>query len=199
MKQGRSEVNHTGARLIELMAIAISAGALLASCIGGQQQNPTPATFDVLQFDEINHSCREKGRFQDKEYCASMMEDRILAMGKDAVPILIAQLTDTRRTKEPLEDFWTHTTAGDAAYFILSDLFTDADWTTSTMPGLEFPRTDCATGAETCWREFVRKRGREHIQRQWRAAWNKYKDRMFWDEKTRCFRLSPDSSRESRP
>jgi hypothetical protein len=120
--------------------------------------------------------------------------DQIIAQGKTSIPILISQLTDTRRTKEPIYDFWSYTTAGDIASFILNDLFTDSDWTTSTMPGLESLQNKedkCEDGAEACWRRFLKKHGRKFVQDQWRAAWNANQDRIFWDEKARCFRVSP--------
>jgi len=62
--------------------------------------------------------------------------DQIVAKGKGCNPILISQLTTPRiegtdlRLLEP-DDRW------DIAYFILNDLFTDSDWTTFNMRGLE--------------------------------------------------------------
>ena len=171
-------------------AFAITSMALPRLGLTGQEAAHRLDAFSVLRFDEIHNTCRAAGRLQDRRYCASKMEDQILAMGKDAIPILISQLTDTRKTREPVYDFWGYTTAGDVAYFILSDLFTDSDEVTNTMPDVELPRTDCATGAETCWREFVKKHGRRFIQREWLAAWNRHKNQIIWDEKARCFRMS---------
>jgi hypothetical protein len=59
------------------------------------------------------------------------------AFRKDAVPILISQLRETRSTKEPIYDHWSLTTPGDIAYFILNNLFADSDWKIFHMPGLE--------------------------------------------------------------
>ena len=185
-------MNYRGAPAIAFAAIAMAAGVLLVPGISGQQTSPQQPAFNVLQFDEINHMCRANGRLQDKEYCSSKMMNQILAMGSDAIPILITQLTGTRKTSEPIYDFWSYTAAGDVAYFILRDLFTDSDLVTSTMPGVELPGTDCVTGAETCWREFVKMHGRRYIQRQWLSAWNKCKDRISWDSKSRCFRVASE-------
>jgi hypothetical protein len=161
--------------------------------MSGQRAAEKPGKFPLWDFDEVNHSCRAKGRLQDKEYCESKMMDQIIAQGKSAIPILISQLTDTRATKEPIYDYWYKTTAGDIAYFILTDLFTDANWTTFTMPGLEALKENCSEdiAAEPCWREFLKKHGRKFVQDQWLAAWNANKDRVYWDEKERCFRVSP--------
>jgi hypothetical protein len=117
--------------------------------------------------------------------------DQIIAQGKASIPVLISQLTDTRRTQEPIYDYWSYTTAGDIAYFILTDLFTDSDWKTFNMPDLESLNHECDAAAETCWRKFLRKRGRKFVQDQWLAAWNASERGVYWDEDARCFRLSP--------
>ncbi len=118
--------------------------------------------------------------------------DRIVADGKDAIPILISQLTETRPTKEPVYDYWAVTTSGDVAYFILNDLFTDSDWKTFNMPGLEpLDDSNCHSYAEDCWNQFVKKHGRKFIQDAWLAAWKKNKDRVYWNESSRCFRVTP--------
>jgi len=58
--------------------------------------------FPLRKFDEINGSCRAKGRFQDKDYCSSRMMDQIIAQGKDAIPVLISQIIETRAMKRPV-------------------------------------------------------------------------------------------------
>jgi hypothetical protein len=158
------------------------------------QTEKRSAEFPLWKFDEVHYTCRAKGRLQDKVYCESKLMDRIVAQGRSAIPILISQLTETRPTKEPIYDFWGKTTAGDVAYFILTDLFTDSDWKTFNMPGLEALKDSCDGPAEACWREFLKKHGRKFVQDQWLAAWNANKDRVYWDEHARCFRVSPKIS-----
>jgi hypothetical protein len=53
------------------------------------------------------------------------------------VPILIAMLSDGRiaPTQEPIICFWQDMTIGDIAFCVLSDLFLNADWTETTIPG----------------------------------------------------------------
>ncbi len=145
--------------------------------------------FPLWKFDEKSGMCRAKGRLQDKEYCSSKMMDKILAQGKDAIPILISQLTGTRPTKQPIYDYWSLTTSGDVAYFILTDLFTDSDWKTFNMPGLEALNQHCTENAENCWRDLLEKHSRKFVQDQWLAAWNANKDRVYWNDKARCFRV----------
>ena len=115
--------------------------------------------------------------------------DQIVAQQKAAIPILISQLTDQRKTREPIFDFWNQTTSGDIAYFILRDLFTEPDSKTFNLSGIQLPDQNCPGGAETCWRAFVRKYGRKSIQAQWRAAWHANRDRIYWVQSARCFRV----------
>lgn len=154
-------------------------------------------SYPLWNFDEQGETCRAKGRLQDLEYCASHLMDQIVADGKEAIPILISQLRDTRATQKPIYDYWSRTTAGDIAYFILNDLFTDSDWKAFTMPGLESLKDPCDSYAEDCWDRFLKKHGRKFVQDQWLAAWNKNKDRIFWDDKARCFRVSSQSKLEN--
>jgi hypothetical protein len=167
----------------------------LGLAIGISARTPAPKPpkqYPLWNFDEIGPSCRAKGRLQDRGYCGSHLMDRVVADGKDAIPVLISQLTETRPSKTPIYDYWSVTTSGDIAYFILNDLFTDADWETFTMPGLESLREPCDSDAQSCWQIFLKKHGRKFVQGQWTAAWNKYKERVHWDENARCFRLAPE-------
>jgi hypothetical protein len=159
-----------------------------------QRPKQTLKSFPLLNgIDGIG--CRAKGRLQDPDYCRSEKVYQILAQGKDAVPVLISQLTDTRELKDPAFDYWNRMTVGDLANAILFDLFTDSDWTTFNMPELEQIRPKCGDPAETCWHLVVKKHGMKFVQNQWLAAWNKNKSRVYWNSEARCFRLSPESNR----
>jgi hypothetical protein len=116
--------------------------------------------------------------------------DRIVADGKDAIPVLILQLTRSRPTKEPIYDYWNLTTEGDIAYFILMDLFTEPNGTFQ-MPGLESIRLSCKDiDSEACWRGILKKRGRKFVREQWFTVWDRNKELIYWDETARCFHLS---------
>jgi hypothetical protein len=177
-------------------AAIVLVSVLLAGCcaIDIAAQASIPKRFQLWNFDEVNYTCRAKGRLQDKGYCESKLMDKIIAAGKPAIPVLISQLTEMRPTKEPIYDFWGETTAGDVAYFVLTNLFTDSDWKTFNMPGLEALQDNCSDPAETCWRRFLRKHGRKFVQDKWLAAWEANKDRVYWDDKARCFRVPKASS-----
>ena len=160
----------------------------------GQAASQEPKRFELWKFDETAGTCRAKGRLQDKEYCDSRIVDEVIAQGKAAIPILISQITDTRRTPSPIYDFWDYTTAGDVAVFLLTNLFTDSGWKTLHMPGLEALEDNCSDPAWVCWHRFVTRHGRSFIRNQWLAAWKANKDRIYWSEEARCFRLSPKAT-----
>jgi hypothetical protein len=175
--------------LLSCLALAVFAGAPGF----GQKQEQKPKSFPLLNWSGMG--CRAKGRLQDRDYCRSKIMDQILAQGTDAVPILISQIMDARALKEPAFDFWNSMTVGDLAAAILGDLFTDSDWQTFNMPGLErvtLTVCDPKVPAYECWQSIVKEHGRKFIQDQWLAAWNKNKDRVYWDTKAGCFRLSPN-------
>jgi hypothetical protein len=169
---------------------------LFFSVAEAQNPAPTPKQFPLWAFDEAAYSCRSKGRLQDREYCSSRLMEFIVAQGKEAIPVLISQLTETRETRKPIFDDWSMTNSGDIAFFILNDLFTDSDWKTFNMPGLESLDYPCDDAAETCWRRFLAKHGREFVQEQWLNAWNKNKGRIYWQEEASCFRLLPAADRK---
>ena len=116
--------------------------------------------------------------------------DQILARGKDAIPILISQITDIRPTMEPIFDYWPAMKVGDVATFILEDLFLDSDRKTFTMPRLDALKYNCDAPSWECWDRFLRKHNRKFVQSHWQAAWNKNKDNIYWDDKARCFRVN---------
>jgi len=133
-----------------------------------------------------------KGRVQD---CSGIVMEKILADGKDAIPILISQLTETARAKKQIADYWGDTRSGDTAFVVLNDLFTGSDLRTFGLPGAmdwSTVQKGCNRAASACWDEFLRKHGRMSVRRSWRRAWDLHKDRIRWDVKARCFRVFKD-------
>jgi hypothetical protein len=131
-----------------------------------------------------------KGRLQD---AGASQTAHIIELGTKAVPMLIACLTDQTRSKEPIEDFWPVTTAGDIAFFYLCDLFTDSTWDHSTIDGVvnwmtvdaEYPDSP----AWMAWHEFVKKHGRRYVQNSWYKKWKEEQSNLFWDAKEQCFKV----------
>jgi hypothetical protein len=115
--------------------------------------------------------------------------DRIVADGKSAIPVLIAQITDPRWIAEPVYDFWPQIRTGDLAHFILQSLFVDETWQHTTMPAL-FPPENCADPAWVCWENFRKRYSAREIQARWTTFWEANKKRIYWDGKARCFRLT---------
>jgi hypothetical protein len=158
-----------------LSVAAIFFCSLFAQATAVQSAARTTKSYPRWNFDELGNTCRAKGRLQSRDYCGSHLTDTIVADGRDRIPILISQLRDTRLTKDPIYDYGSLTTAGDIAYFILNDFFTDSDW------------------------KILKRHGREFVPDQRLAAWKKNKDCLYWNEEARCFRLQPESAVKSAP
>ena len=143
--------------------------------------------FPLSSYDTTG--CRFKGRSQD---CSDKVMAAILARGKDSIPILISQLTDTEGTKKPAEEGWSYTASGDVAYIMLISLFTDSKgaFHLTDVPTWKNVINGCNLSMEGCWREYVFKNGRKSVQKAWMDAWNLNKDKIQWDAAERCFEVS---------
>ncbi len=143
--------------------------------------------FPLASFD--NTGCQSKARSQD---CPNKVMAEILMKGKDSIPILISQLTDSEQTKKPIEAQWSYTESGDVAYIVLISLFTTpkGDFNLPDVPTWKNVIRGCNTSVEGCWREYLRKHGRERVQRAWLHAWKLHKDQISWDPKEKCFRVA---------
>ena len=153
-------------------------------CVATFAQHPKPYALSTWK----NDSCRAKGRFQDREYCSSAIMDQIIADGKPAIPLLISQITDARWIAEPVYDYWPRIRTGELAYFILGDLFLDDTWQKSTMPPL-FPSEPCDEAGWVCWEKFRKSHTLKDLQSHWMVFWKENQQRIYWDDKARCFRL----------
>lgn len=168
---------------------------LLSAPRPARDQTSPPRTKNYPLNTWSNITCRAKGRFQDRDYCSSAVMDQIVADGKSAIPILISQITDARWIAQSVYDYWPRIRTGELAYFILGDLFLDDTWKKSTMPAL-FPDPHCDEAAQACWEKFRTTHSLKELQARWMKFWKTNQDRIYWDEKARCFRLS-DTKAES--
>ena len=79
------------------------------------------------------------------------------------------------------------------ALIILTDYFTDSSWQRTTIAGvgwdefLERGSKKNLTG-EQVLRNYA-KYGRNKIKDRWQKIWTQYRDRMFWDDGERCFKV----------
>lgn len=166
--------------------IALALCALVLMEQSGHTQTRA-AKYPLTEFD--NYGCMAKGRVQD---CSGAVMRQILADGKNAIPILISQLTETKKTKHEIADYWGDTRSGDVAFVVLNDLFTDADLRTFGMPGVpnwSAIQKGCDSTAQGCWDKYLRKHGRMSVRQAWQRAWSLHKDQILWDAKARCFRV----------
>jgi hypothetical protein len=152
-----------------------------------QNKSSAPKSYALTTWDQID--CRSKGRFQDREYCSSPLMAQIVMDGKAAIPVLIMQITDSRLIAKPVYDYWPRIRVGEMAYFILSDLFLDDTWSKRTMPEL-FPQKPCGQPSWVCWGEFRKLHSLQEIQLKWMSFWKANAEKINWDAKARCFRLS---------
>jgi len=150
--------------------------------------------FDLSQIGFVldgKQICEDKGRLQD--YPSKVM-DQIIAAGPEAIPVLTGMIADTRmvKTSEPIICYWPGMAIGDIAFCILSDLFTDATYVKTTIPGAGWDDLLGPAGSRPAWdqlHDFIKKRGRSALQTKWRKLWHTYGPQVYWDAKERCFRL----------
>jgi hypothetical protein len=172
-------------KFIPAIALALYVSVLM---IPSAQPQTKRVRYPLIQFN--NEGCMAKGRVQD---CGGSVMKEIRGDGKDAIPILISQLTETARTKYQIADYWGDTRSGDIAYVILIDLFTDSDLQTFGMPGVpdwSVVMKGCNSTAPGCWNEYLHKHGRLSVQRAWMRAWKMNRDKVYWDANAQCFRVS---------
>ena len=133
-----------------------------------------------------------KGRIQDVKYRPRDPQlAAILAMGKDAIPLLIDALESETAYERPPLDFWPTMVEGDMALVVLSDLFLDATWSRSTLPELCWDTVlERKSDGETAWDlldDFVRAHGRAELANRWRQAWAQHASELKWDPKEQFF------------
>ena len=136
-----------------------------------------------------------KGRAQDGNLQPQQIAKAIYKNPNDSVPKLIASLTDSRETKEPVIcPAASNTTVGDITLMILADMFLDSSWKKSTVPGASLDELIGPNPKNQDFmshlHDYVHKHGRLSLQRKWKQIWSANKDRITWDEEQRCFVLT---------
>ncbi len=165
-------------------------GSLVFVTLPSHAQSGTAKCDPSLGLAQMQHTAPQ-GRLQEN---GSPQTSRILALGKSAIPMLIACLTDETRTKQPIEDYWPVTTVGDIAFFYLDDLFTDSTWEHYTISGVvnwkvlqaDYPNAP----AWEAWYRFLKKHGRRYVQNSWSSKWKEDQSSIVWDPKEQCFKIS---------
>jgi hypothetical protein len=159
-----------------------------------QISTQTPKPLSQIDLSKIGH-LEPKGRVQDKDYQNIEIIDDLIAHRKDSIPFLISKLDDATVIHDHVMDYWPEVTVGDVAFFILSDFTLDSTWTKQTVPGTNAAeifeaKADPNTPAWEYYEAQIRKHGRRFVKAKWQEIWNKYKDRIVWDDKERCFKVT---------
>ena len=154
------------------------------------EENITPLS--NINLSKIGHIA-PKGRVQDKDYNQLELVDDLISNGKKSIPFLIDKLTDKTKIPDPVMDYWGEIRVGDAAFIILTNLFTAADWKSATIEGVGFNEflgcSDKNIPAFKCYSNYVANNGRKTIRKRWQKIWDENKDKIFWDETDRCFKV----------
>jgi hypothetical protein len=166
---------------------------VVGSCYA-QSPHQKRLSFDLSKigmFVEGQQICEDKGRLQD--YPSPEIE-KITAAGTKSIPVLIELVTDGKqaKTREPIVCFWPGMAIGDIAFCLLDNLFLNAEWTNSTIPGASWNEMLDSPGDLPAWEQlhgFIRKHGRAALRNKWRKLWVKHGGQIFWDPKERCFKL----------
>jgi len=135
-----------------------------------------------------------KGRVQDTDYNDLPEVRNLIARGKESIPDLISELNNETKVYGEILDYWSDVHVGDVALIILTDFFTDGSGQRTTIAGIgwdEFLERDGKTNltSEQVLRNYIAKYGRNRIKDRWQKIWTQYRDRMFWDDGERCFKV----------
>ncbi len=134
-----------------------------------------------------------KGRVQDKDYNQLKVVDELIASGKESIPFLISKLDDKTKINGHVKDFWGEIHIGDVAFIILTNFFTTSDWQKTTIEGVGWNEflgcTNPDIPAQNCFIDYVEKNGRKTIKSRWQKIWEENKEKIYWDEAERCFKV----------
>ena len=135
---------------------------------------------------------QDRGAEGDADPDAAREIHKVLRFGTNAVPLLIACLTDERRTKYHVWDYWPEPEVRDVAFSILCDLFSDPTGQPTLGGVIMWPDVQAESpdqAAWIAWGIYNDKHGRQYVQQVWLKAWVENKSRIYWDDSTRCFKL----------
>lgn len=155
-----------------------------------------------IDLSKIGHIA-PKGRVQDKDYNDLPIVDQLIANGRESIPYLISKIEDDTKINEHVMDYWSEMRVGDVAQIILKDFFTDYSWTKTTIPGVAWGTFLGCKGVdyftrEQCLRNYIKRFGRKGLKAKWQHVWDKNKEKIYWDEADRSFRLKTPTA-ETRP
>ena len=136
-----------------------------------------------------------KGRVQDTDYNRIPVVEQLIANGKQSIPYLITKLDDETKIQGHVMDYWNEVRVADVALIILTDFFVDHTWQKTTIPEVNWDEflergANREITAEEVLRKYISRHGRSKIKSRWQKIWDKYRDKIEWDENERCFKPS---------
>jgi hypothetical protein len=151
-----------------------------------------------INLTEIKHISpkgrAQDGSLEDEEFKELSIVDDLFAHGKNSIPFLIDKLDDETEMNRSVIDFWYRVYVGDIALVILNDFFTKEDGMTSTIQGFDwdefFERRNDKDMGEEILRKYIKNHGRKKIKARWQKFWNENKEKIYWDETEKCFKLN---------
>lgn len=179
--------------------------ALFVSCgsVGTVRKTSSAASLadasQEIQLSETNLArigrIAPKGRVQDTDYNQLPIVEQLVVHGKASIPFLIGKLDDETKVESRVVDYWSDVRVADVALIILTDLFTDESWESATISGVGWDEflgggDDINPTGEQRLRKYVAKHGRKSIKERWQQIWETHKERIFWDDMKRCFRVA---------
>ena len=120
--------------------------------------------------------------------------DDLIANGTSSIPFLINHLDDETKIENRVIPFWYEQSVGDVALATLFDLFYDDRAMRSTVPGFGYDHflergSDKSITGEEVLRRYIRNHGRQDIKSRWQKMWESNKQKIYWDDDCRCFRI----------
>jgi hypothetical protein len=164
------------------------------SAVSPAYASPSPQ----IRLSEINLAqigrIAPKGRVQDRDYNQLPVVEQLIAHGKEAIPFLIGKLDDETKIKGHVIDYWNQVYVGDVALIILSDFSVNRSRERSTIEGMKWDEflgrgNDREITSEQLLRNYIEKHGRKRIKERWQDVWEKYQERIYWDEQERAFKV----------
>ena len=154
------------------------------------EENITPLS--NINLSKIGHIA-PKGRVQDEDYNQLKLVEDLISNGKESIPFLINKLDDKTKIDDQVMDYWGEIRVGDVAFIILTNFFETTDWQHSTISGVGWNEflgcTNSNVPAYNCYSDYVKKNGRKKIKARWQKIWEENRDKIYWDETDKCFKM----------
>ena len=176
-----------------LVNCAKTPAAKVKESVAEKQKSIASVASSPINLVKINHIA-SKGRVQDTGYNDSPEIKNLIARGKESIPDLIRELNNETKIEGRVLDYWSQVHVGDVALIVLTNFFTDGSWQQTTIAGVGWDEflergSNSNLTSEQVLRNYIAKYGRKKIKDRWQEIWTQYRDRIFWDDGERCFKL----------